>query len=105
MRFIFILSIIFLLFPVSNSVLAADNLDGIDAARAFPVQRNSTVIHSPSKRDGDINQNSTATTTATSDPDNKPAHKDTTLNINGNGGSTNRPAGGNASLRKRFVFD
>jgi hypothetical protein len=105
MRLIQIAVTIFLLSQVNQLVLAADNLEGIDAARAFPVQRNNTVIHNSPKNDGDVNQNSTVAATATSAPDNKPAPKDTTLNINGNGGSTNRSAGGTATLRKRFTFD
>ncbi|WP_215315949.1 hypothetical protein [Polynucleobacter sp. MWH-UH2A] len=42
---------------------------------------------------------------ASSSTDKQKNPKDTSLQINGNGGSTNRPAGGNATLRKRFTFD
>ena len=35
----------------------------------------------------------------------KPNPKDTTLRIDGNGGSTNRSAGGKAILKQRIPFD
>jgi hypothetical protein len=73
----------------------------IDKARAFPVQRNTAVIHSSSKEASDSN----AEYEFSSADKAKTAPKDTSLLINGNGGSTNRPAGGNATLRKRFTFD
>jgi hypothetical protein len=73
----------------------------IDNARVFPVQRNTTVIHSASKDAADTNADQGS---SSADKQKNPP-KDTSLQINGNGGSTNRPAGGNATLRKRFSFD
>ena len=102
MRIIQTLLTIFLLCQVNQAVLAGDNLDSIDTARAFPVQRNNTIINSSSRKDGNV-QGDAMSNASTSE--NKPAPKDMTLNINGNGGSTNRSAGGNATLRKRFTFD
>jgi hypothetical protein len=73
----------------------------IDKARVFPVQRNTTVIHSANKDAADANSDQTY---SSADGQKSPT-KDTSLQINGNGGSTNRPAGGTATLRKRFTFD
>jgi hypothetical protein len=80
---------------------ASEDAVEIDKARVFPVQRNTTVIHSASKDAVDTNADQTSSST---DKQKNPP-KDTSLQINGNGGSTNRPAGGNATLRKRFTFD
>lgn len=80
---------------------ASDDPVEIDKARAFPVQRNTTVIHNSKKEASDSNAESGVGATDKS----KTPPKDTSLLINGNGGSTNRPAGGNATLRKRFTFD
>jgi hypothetical protein len=79
----------------------ADDQIEIDKARVFPVHRNTTVIHSSNKETEDPNVDSSTTM---ADKQKIPP-KDTSLVINGNGGSTNRPAGGNATLRKRFTFD
>jgi hypothetical protein len=98
-----ILAAIFFIFQLIQVVLANDELEGIDKARVFPVQKNNTVIHSASKNEEDANANQL--TLPASSPANKSSPKDTSLLINGNGGSTNRAAGGNASLRKRFTFD
>lgn len=94
---------IFLILLLFGSACNAQTSDGsleMDKAKVFPVQRNTTVIHGPSKEAADPNAESS---TAMSDKQKIPA-KDTSLVINGNGGSTNRPAGGNATLRKRFTF-
>jgi hypothetical protein len=80
---------------------ASDDFVEIDKARVFPVQRNTTVIHNSSKEESDTN----AQSGFNSADKPKAPPKDTSLQINGNGGSTNRPAGGNATLRKRFTFD
>ena len=80
---------------------ANDESVEIDKARVFPVQRNTTVIHSSNKEVADPNSESSADL---ADKQKAPP-KDTSLVINGNGGSTSRPAGGNATLRKRFTFD
>ena len=80
---------------------ANDESVEIDMARAFPVQRNTTVIHASNKETANPNSESS---TDLADKQKTPP-KDTSLVINGNGGSTNRPAGGNATLRKRFTFD
>jgi hypothetical protein len=94
---------VFFLFKLTQVVLANDEVGGVDKARVFPVQKNNTVIHSASKNEEDANANQT--TLPSSSPPNKSPPKDTSLLINGNGGSTNRAAGGNATLRKRFTFD
>lgn len=86
---------------VHLSTHASDDPVEIDKARVFPVQRNTTVIHNSSKEASDSNVESGSSSTDKS----KAPPKDTSLLINGNGGSTNRPAGGNATLRKRFTFD
>ena len=65
----------------------------IDKARVFPVQKNPIVEHS---------QKADKPTDA--DPK-KPSPKDTTLRADGNGGSTNRSAGGKAILKQRIPFD
>ena len=65
----------------------------IDKARVFPVQKNPIVEHS---------QKADKPTYA--DPK-KPSPKDTTLRADGNGGSTNRSAGGKAILKQRIPFD
>jgi hypothetical protein len=83
-------------------VFADDDMAGIDRARVFPVQKNKTIIHSSSKDDKDASENQLGPSAFS---DEKKPPKDTALLINGNGGSTNRSAGGNATLRKRFTFD
>ncbi len=67
----------------------------IDKARVFPVQKNPIVEHS---------QKSDKASGADADPK-KPNPKDTSLRIDGNGGSTNRSAGGKAILKQRIPFD
>ena len=89
------------LFFAYPTVYADDGQVEIDKARVFPVQKNTTVIHSSNKETA--NPNSESSTDLTDKQKTPP--KDTSLVINGNGGSTNRPAGGNATLRKRFTFD
>lgn len=95
--------IAFLILQVIQPVLASDDLDGIDKARVFPVQKNKTVIHDSAKSSDTPSEISGSISSR--EDINKTAPKDTTLNISGNGGSTNRAAGGNATLRKRFTFD
>ena len=73
----------------------------IDKARVFPVQRNTKVIHSANKDFADTNSDQEMSLTDKQ----KSPQKDTSLQINGNGGSTNRPVGGTATVRKRFTFD
>lgn len=80
---------------------ASDEPVEIDKARVFPVQKNTTVIHSSNAERSDVN----ASSPSGSEDQQKPSPKDTSLQIHGNGGSTNRPAGGSATLRKRFTFD
>jgi hypothetical protein len=94
------LFLILLLFGSACYAQSSDSSGEMDKARVFPVQRKATVIHSPNKEVTDPNAESLA---AMSDKQ-KILSKDTSLVINGNGGSTNRPAGGNATLRKRFTF-
>jgi hypothetical protein len=65
----------------------------IDKARVFPVQKNPIVEHSQQ-----------ADKPSDADPK-KPNPKDTTLRVDGNGGSTNRSAGGKAILKQRIPFD
>lgn len=93
----------YLIVQAIQPVLASDDLDGIDKARVFPVQKNKTVIHDPAKSTDSASEISGSISYR--EDINKTPPKDTTLNINGNGGSTSRPAGGGASLRKRFTFD
>lgn len=92
---------VLLLFGIVSNAQSSDEPIVIDKVRAFPVQRNATVIHSSNKEAADPSAESSA---AMSDKQ-KTQPKDTSLVINGNGGSTNRPVGGNATLRKRFTFD
>ena len=69
----------------------------IDLDRVFPLQRNPLIVHSQKKEEaskGAIDGDSPK-----SDP------KDTKLNINGNGGSSTRGAGGKAMLLKRIPLD
>ena len=94
-------TLIFLL--LSQAIFADDDVVAIDKERVFPTQKNKTVIHDSSKNSETSGDNST-TSPSTANAD-KRAPKDTSLSINGNGGSTNRAAGGNAVLRKRFTFD
>jgi hypothetical protein len=89
------------LFSLHLPVNASEEPVEIDNARVFPVQRNTTVIHSANKDAADTNTDQVSIST---DKQKSPT-KDTSLQINGNGGSTNRPAGGTATLRKRFNFD
>lgn len=98
MRNILLVSVLFFTHLI---VYADDSQVEIDKARVFPVQRNTTVIHSSNKDTANPNSESS---TDLADKQKTPP-KDTSLVINGNGGSTNRPAGGNATLRKRFTFD
>ena len=90
-----------LLFRIVCSAQSSNESTEIDKARVFPVQRNTTVIRSSNKEAADPNADSSTTMLDKQ----KTPPKDTSLQINGNGGSTNRPAGGNATLRKRFTFD
>jgi hypothetical protein len=82
------------------SASAAEEVE-IDKARVFPVQRNTTVIHNANQ---DVADTGSEQASSSADKQKNPP-KDTSLQINGNGGSTNRPAGGTATLRKRFTFD
>jgi hypothetical protein len=69
----------------------------IDQARVFPVQKNPIIERShrqDKSKDGAVDGESKK-----SDP------KDTKLSIDGNGGSSNRSAGGKATLRQRIPFD
>ena len=95
--------IAFFLLQVMQAVLASDEMGDIDKARVFPIQKNNTVIHSAPKSGEDANENQAPLTSPGYAKGSPP--KDTSLIINGNGGSSNRSAGGNASLRKRFTFD
>ncbi|QWD90194.1 hypothetical protein [Polynucleobacter sp. MWH-Braz-FAM2G] len=95
--------IITLLCQTASIASAGDDLEGIDVARAFPIQKNSTAIHHSSKKQTEASPNQDASSTSTES--NKPPPNDTSLSINGNGGSSNRPAGGSATLRKHFSFD
>ncbi|APC06262.1 hypothetical protein AOC10_06840 [Polynucleobacter asymbioticus] len=72
-----------------------------DKASAIPVQKNSSVVSGASKEDSAANPEQFP---SMSNADKQKAPKDTSLNLTGNGGSTNRSAGGNAMLRKRFTF-
>jgi hypothetical protein len=70
---------------------------GIDQARVFPVQKNPLVEHS---------QKANQSAGAMSDVDQKKQDpKDTKFNLDGNGGSTNRSAGGKAMLKQRIPFN
>jgi beta-lactam-binding protein with PASTA domain len=93
----------FFLLQVMQAVLASDEMGEIDKARVFPIQKNNTVIHSTPKSGEDVNENQASLTSLGYAKGSPP--KDTSLIINGNGGSSNRSAGGNASLRKRFTFN
>jgi hypothetical protein len=83
------------------SAIASEDPVEIDKARVFPVQRNTTVIHNANQ---DVADTGSEQASSSADKQKNPP-KDTSLQINGNGGSTNRPAGGTATLRKRFTFD
>ena len=97
--------IAFFLLQVIQAVLASDEMGDIDKARVFPIQKNNTVIHSTSKSGEDANENQVSLTSPGYAKGSPRKDTDTSLIINGNGGSSNRSAGGNASLRKRFTFD
>ena len=93
---------VLLSFPIS--LLAYDNDSAVDSNKAsvIPTQKNSSVVHNAAKDDS---TNSSEQFPSLSQADVKKAPpKDTSLNLTGNGGSTNRGAGGNAMLRKRFTF-
>ncbi len=92
----------FFLLQAIQFVSANDEVGDIDKARVFPVQKNNTVIHSSSKSEGESNENQALPSSVSAS---KAQSKDTSLMINGNGGSNNRAAGGNATVRKRFTFD
>lgn len=92
----------FFFFQVIRATSANDEIGDVDKARVFPVQKNNTVIYSSSKNEGDSNENQALPSSVSAS---KAQSKDTSLMINGNGGSTNRAAGGNAAVRKRFTFD
>ncbi|QWD62988.1 hypothetical protein [Polynucleobacter sp. MWH-UH25E] len=89
------------LFSLHLPANASEEPVEIDKSKVFPVQRNTAVIHSANKDAADTN----ADQVSSSADKQKSSPKDTSLQINGNGGSTNRPAGGTATLRKRFTFD
>ena len=89
------------LFFTHLTVYADDGQIEIDKARVFPVQRNTTAIQSSNKDTTNLKSESS---TDLADKQKSPP-KDTSLVINGNGGSTNRSAGGSATLRRRFTFD
>jgi hypothetical protein len=69
----------------------------MDKSRVFPVQKNPLIEHSQR-----VDKSSANAEEADSK---KPASKDTSLRIDGNGGSTNRSAGGKAMLKQRIPFD
>jgi len=90
-------AILFLVFLISFPVFGDEPTSTVDRERVFPVQRNPLIVHSEKKEEaskGGIEVDSS-----------KPVPKDTQLNINGNGGSTNRSAGGKATLLKRIPLD
>jgi hypothetical protein len=74
-----------------------DSQAEIDKSRVFPVQKNPIVEHSQK-----ANQ---SVGTAGEVDKKKPDPKDTKFNLDGNGGSTNRSAGGKAMLKQRIPFD
>lgn len=92
---------VLLLFGIFCNAQSSDGSVEIDKARVFPVQRNTTAIQSSNKDTTNLKSESS---TDLADKQKSPP-KDTSLVINGNGGSTNHPAGGNATLRKRLTFD
>ena len=97
----FIVTTFFLLQTI-QFVSANDEVGDIDKARVFPVQKNSISQHSnKNSNDSDESQMTSSSLMAAD----KKISRDTSLSINGNGGSTNRSAGGNAVLKKRFSFD
>ena len=92
----------FFLLQAIQFVSANDEVGDIDKARVFPVQKNSMSKY-PNK-DSNVSDESQMTSSSLIEADRKTS-KDTSLSINGNGGSTNRSAGGSAVLKKRFSFD
>ena len=93
------LSILFTL-QITCLAHAADTPPPPDKAGAAPVQKKSTDASATSQDDSRANQPFPSMSNA----DSQKAPKDTSLNLTGNGGSSNRSAGGNAMLRKRFTF-
>jgi hypothetical protein len=85
---------------ISCLVHAADTLPPPDKSGAAPVQKKSTDASATSKDDSRADQPFPSMSSA----DSQKSPKDTSLNLTGNGGSSNRSAGGNAMLRKRFTF-
>ena len=102
MRITWITFFILFCFQCIGLVYANDNLVDADKASAIPVQKNSSVVNGASKEDSAANSEQFPSLSQ-SDAKKAPP-KDTSLNLTGNGGSTNRSAGGNAMLRKRFTF-
>ena len=94
--------IIILLCAATQAAVASDDLGEIDKARVFPVQKNSVPHYSNTTSEFSNEYQSTTAPLIEAD---KKKPKDASLTINGNGGSTNRSAGGNAVLKKRFSFD
>ena len=93
---------VFLALQIFEFVYANENLADSDKASVIPTQKNSSIVNNAAKDDS---TNSSEQSPSLSQADVKKAPpKDTSLNLTGNGGSTNRGAGGNAMLRKRFTF-
>ncbi|MBU3578266.1 hypothetical protein [Polynucleobacter sp. UK-Kesae-W10] len=69
----------------------------IDQSRVFPVQKN-PIIERSHRQDQNKDE-------AVDGKSKKSDPKDTKLSIDGNGGSSNRSAGGKATLRQRIPFD
>ena len=89
-------------FTISQLVYANDSAVDADKASVIPVQKNSSVVNGASKED--LAASSEQFPSLSQADVKKAPPKDTSLNLTGNGGSTNRSAGGNAMLRKRFTF-
>jgi len=93
---------VLLSFPVSLLAYANDSAVDSNKTSVSPTQKNSSVVNNAAKDDSTSNPEQFP---SLSQADVKKApSKDTSLNLTGNGGSTNRGAGGNAMLRKRFTF-
>jgi hypothetical protein len=91
---------ILLTLQITCLVHAAENPPPLDKPGAASVQKKSTDVSGTSQDDSKANQPFPSMNNA----DSQKASKDTSLNLTGNGGSSNRSAGGNAMLRKRFTF-
>ena len=93
-------SLIFLALQFTCLVFAADDSTQSDKPSVFPVQKNSSDSGSSTQDGLATNQQFPSLSKA----DSQKPPKDTSLNLTGNGGSSNRSAGGNAMLKKRFTF-